>query len=65
MELGDADDPLNAWLWGRRGELFEMQLVGGMPTRSGKHSTRSIQNLWLYNASIDALMYISHRAQNA
>uniref|UniRef100_A0A7S0REX9 3-hydroxyisobutyryl-CoA hydrolase n=1 Tax=Chlamydomonas leiostraca TaxID=1034604 RepID=A0A7S0REX9_9CHLO len=35
LELGDMDDPLNAWCWGDRGEIFQYTLAGTHTTRSG------------------------------
>jgi hypothetical protein len=35
MELGDADDPMNAWHFGERAELFSYSLIGTHPTMSG------------------------------
>lgn len=35
LELGDGDDPMNSWAFGRRGEIFEYRLVGVAATRSG------------------------------
>jgi hypothetical protein len=35
MELGDADDPMNAWYFGARDELFNYRLMGQHPTMSG------------------------------
>jgi hypothetical protein len=37
MELGDADDPMNAWYFGMRDELFAYRLIGQHPTMSGRH----------------------------
>jgi hypothetical protein len=37
MELGDADDPMNAWYFGMRDELFAYRLIGQHPTMSGTH----------------------------
>jgi len=34
-ELGDADDPLNAWVWGRKAEIFQYELAGTHTTKSG------------------------------
>eukprot|EP00879_Flechtneria_rotunda_P021954 GHRR01023151.1.p3 GENE.GHRR01023151.1~~GHRR01023151.1.p3 ORF type:complete len:116 (+),score=38.53 GHRR01023151.1:1635-1982(+) len=35
MELGDADDPLNAWYFGKMDEIFKYRLMGHHPTMSG------------------------------
>lgn len=35
MELGDLDDPMNAWHFGERDELFKYRLIGTHPTMSG------------------------------
>lgn len=35
MELGDADDPLNAWYFGAKDELFAYRLMGQHATMSG------------------------------
>eukprot|EP00983_Pelagomonas_calceolata_P073919 1152323-Pelagomonas_calceolata.AAC.1 len=35
QEMGDFDDPMNEWAWGRRGEIFEYNLLGSHSTQSG------------------------------
>jgi hypothetical protein len=35
-ELGDTDDPMNNWYFGKSGEIFQYQLVGTHPTTSGE-----------------------------
>eukprot|EP00878_Enallax_costatus_P026578 GHUV01028526.1.p1 GENE.GHUV01028526.1~~GHUV01028526.1.p1 ORF type:complete len:132 (+),score=39.21 GHUV01028526.1:423-818(+) len=35
MELGDMDDPMNAWFFGQKDEFFKYRLVGTHPTMSG------------------------------
>ncbi|KAF8061385.1 Acad10 [Scenedesmus sp. PABB004] len=35
MELGDHDDPMNAWFFGERAELFSYRLIGSHATMSG------------------------------
>eukprot|EP00884_Botryococcus_braunii_P009445 jgi/Botrbrau1/18501/Bobra.0072s0080.1 len=34
-ELGEADDPMNSWIFGKRGEIFELRFVGTIPCQSG------------------------------
>lgn len=40
MELGDLDDPMNAWHFGARDELFKYRLIGTHATMSGATCTR-------------------------
>jgi len=35
QEMGDFDDPMNGWCWGRKGEIFEYDLIGSHGTQSG------------------------------
>ncbi len=35
-ELGDMDDPINAWIFGQRDELFKYRLIGSHKTQSGQ-----------------------------
>jgi hypothetical protein len=35
LELGDYDEPLNAWLWGPKAEFFQYTMVGTHTTQSG------------------------------
>lgn len=34
-ELGEDDDPLNAWCWGEKGEIFQYTMAGTHSTQSG------------------------------
>lgn len=34
-ELGDMDDPINAWVAGKRAELFQYDMAGTVPAQSG------------------------------
>lgn len=34
-ELGDTDDPMNNWYFGKTGEIFEYNLLGTHPAPSG------------------------------
>ena len=39
-ELGDMDDPLNAWMFGQRDELFKYRLLGSHKTQSGQRDNK-------------------------
>ena len=48
FELGEADDPMSTWVFGKRAEIFQYKYIGAIEHFTAQHSAAKVTGDTLY-----------------